>query len=149
VNTIGKRTSTVVRTILLAGVVTLAALPGYGQSPAAHGQMNLQPAPAWGWLYDPALTPYWYSPCYPFASCTAYQQFQILERRRERLQELRREQQPRASIGIQTPGGFATTPTDEAEIRPGYIESGQIRDEYQGSGDILPELLERRVRPSR
>jgi len=140
VNAIGKCGSLVAWTILLISLVT---------APAVQGWTNIPPAPAWGWPYDPALTPYWYSPCYPFASCTAYQQFQILERRRERLQELRREQKPPASIGIQTPGGVATTPTDEAEIQPGYTDSGQVREEYQGSGDILPELLERKVRPSR
>jgi hypothetical protein len=132
VNTVGKRTSTVVWTILLAGIVTAMA-----------GPVRAEP-------YDPTLIPHRaYGRCYPFASCVAYRQFQILEQRRQQSEDLRRRQQPPASIGIQTPGSFATTPTDEAEIQPDYIESGQIRDEYQGSGEILPELLERRVRPSR
>ncbi len=148
-NAIGKRTSLVVRTILFVGLATV---------PAVYGQTNMPPAPVWGWPYDAMpYWGYWYSPCYPFASCAAYLQFQILERRRERFEELRREEQPPASVGMQTWGGLAAgrgrgqviKPTDETDVQPDYIGSGQLRDEHQGSGDFLPEFLDGRVRPSR
>ena len=142
----------VVRAVLLAGSVTVMAGLGYGQTAAVQAQINRPRAPMWGWPYDLTVMPYWgywYSPCYPFASCAAYQQFQILERRRERWEELRRGQQPPASVGIQSRGGFPTPQTDEAQIQPEYIRSGQIRDQYQGSGDVLPEFLDSQLRHSR
>jgi hypothetical protein len=134
VNVIRGRASLFVRTILFAGLVTEMACP------------------AWGEPYDPTLMPYrghGYGRCYPFVSCAAYRQSQILEQRREQAEELRRRQQPAASVGVQTGGGFAITPSDEAEIQPSYIESGQIRDEYQESGEMLPEFRDGRVRPLR
>ena len=94
---------------------------------------------------------------YPFVSCSAYQQFQILERRQERLEELRRGQQTPPSVVMQNKGatvadrdsGQATRPTNDADVRPDYIGSGRIRDQYAGSGEFLPEFLDRTVRPSR
>jgi len=150
-NAIGERTSLVVRIILCIGLASL---------PAVYGQTNMPPVPAWGWPYGLAPMPYWgywHSPCYPFASCAAYLEFQSLERRRERFEDLRREEQPPASAGVQTWGGLAagrgpgqvTRPTDETDVQPAYIGSGQVRDEHRGSGDFLPEFLDGRIRPSR
>jgi hypothetical protein len=135
-----------VRIIFLAALFTC---------PAGYGQVRVVLVPMWGWPYAPALLPYgghWYSPCYPFASCSPYQ-FQILERRRERSEELARVQQP--PVGAQTRHGFpigrtggTKTPSD-ADVQPDYKRSGQIRDQYQKSGDFLPEFLNGRVGPSR
>ena len=130
----------IVRTICLAGLLTMGVCPVHGQVPAIH-------VPMLGWPYDPTLMPYWgywNSPCYPFVTCWTYQQFQILERRRERFEELARGQQ----APPQTRDGFplnrhddkAKTPRD-ADVQPAFIESGQVRDEYQQSGDFLPEFL--------
>src|SRR5215470_17813488 len=95
-----KRSSRAVSLALLAaGALSVAA---YGQTAIAPGQLYMQPAP-WPWPYGPTLLPYWsywYSPCYPFASCIAYQQFQMLERRQERWYELRRGPQPRAAESV-------------------------------------------------
>ena len=149
---ISKATLSVVRAVLLAGSVTVMAGLGYGQTTAVQTQFNIQLAPAWGWPYYPMVVPYWgywYSPCYPFASCVAYQQFQILERRRERQEELSRSQQPPASVGIQTRVGVSTPQSDEAQMQPEYVGTGQIREQYQRSGDFLPGALDGRVRPSR
>lgn len=128
----------IVWTSLFAGLLTMAAFPGHAQIPG-RGPML--------WPYDPALMPYggyWYSPCYPFASCWTYQQFQIQERRRERFEELAREQQ----APPQNRSGFPLTrhvgeakPPAAANVQPAYVESGQVRDEYQQSGDFLPEFL--------
>jgi hypothetical protein len=108
-----------------------------------------------GWVYGFAPMPYWgywYSPCYPFASCWAYQQFQTLERRRERFEELARAQQPapqhRNGFPLGRRSGEPTTSADAA-MQPGYAGSGQIRDRYLESGDFLPEFLNGRVRPYR
>jgi hypothetical protein len=123
-----------VRTILLAGFVTAMACPARGEP------------------YDPPPMPYrahGYGRCYPFASCASYRQFQILEQRRQQSEELRRKQQSPVTFGKSPQGGQSTTPTDEAEVQPDYIGSGQIRDQYQESGETLPEFLDRGVLPSR
>jgi len=124
----------VVRTILLAGVVTTMACPARGEP------------------YDPTLMPnrvHGYGHCYPFASCASYRQFQILEQRRQQSEELRRQQQVPVTLEKPPQGGRSTTPTDEAEVQPDYIGSGQIREQYQESGETLPEFLDRGVLPSR
>ena len=141
---------------LLVGTVLLGALltvePGNG-----HGQtlMDRAQIPVRGWIYGFAPMPYWgywYSPCYPFASCSAYQQFQTLERRRERFEELARAPQPapqnRNDFPLGRGSGEPTTSTD-ADVQPGYVGSGQIRDRYLESGDFRPEFLNGRVHPSR
>jgi hypothetical protein len=129
----------IVRTSLTAGLLTMAAFPGHAQIPGR--------GPMLGWPYDPTLMPYggyWNSPCYPFASCWTYQQFQIQERRRERFEELARGQQTppqnRSGFPLTPRDGEAKTPT-AANVQPAYVESGQVRDEYQQSGDFLPEFV--------
>ena len=122
--------------LLAAGTLSV---PAYGQSAIVLAQVYMQPAP-WAWPWGSTVVPYWgywYSPCYPFASCLAYQQFQILERRQERWEELRRGQQPQAAMPI--PARAATAPLNDADVRP----------EYKGSGEYVPEFLDGRVRPGR
>src|SRR6201987_873382 len=129
----------IVRTSFLAGLFTTVSCPGEAQVPL-RGPMS-------GWLYDPTLVPYgeyWTGPCYPFASCWTYQQFQILERRRKRFEELAREQQTppdtRSGFPLTRSDGESRTPSD-ADVRPAFIERGQVRHEYEQSGDFLPEFL--------
>lgn len=153
--------NTIASALPLAGAILLGALTsaepgnGYGQTPAERGPINVQAVPGWGWPYGAASMPYWgywYSPCYPFASCSAYQQFQMLERRRERFEEMARGQQ----APPQTRNGFPlgrrngeAKGSNDAGVRPAYVGSGQLRDQYQETGDFLPEFLDGRVRPSR
>jgi hypothetical protein len=114
------------------------SIPAYGQTAAVQAQI-MQSVPM-GSPWGPAVFPYWgywYSPCYPFASCLAYQQFQMLERRQERWEELRRGAQPRAAESV--PVRAATPPVNDADVKP----------EYKGSGEFLPEFLDGRVRPGR
>src|SRR5262245_20200217 len=99
-------------------------------SVSAYAQTVIVPAP-WAWPYGPTVMPYWgywYGPCYPFASCMAYQQFQILERRQERWEALRRGQPSQESMS--SPVAAAITPVNDNEVRP----------EYKGSGEYLPEF---------
>jgi len=118
--------------LLIAGMLSVSA----------HGQTVIvppQPAP-WAWPYGTTVMPYWgywHSPCYPFASCMAYQQFQILERRQERWEKLRRGQESQASAPISA--GAPTAPVNDANVKPAY----------KGSGEYLPEFLDGRVRPGR
>ena len=143
--------SLVFRAAVLVGFNAVIVSPGYSQMPVGRGQIVIQPVPTWVWPYDPALMPYWgswYSPCYPFASCSAYQQFQIQERRRERLEELRREQPTSPALGINTWRGQVPS-TNDANVQPDYLGSGQIRGEHRKSGEFLPEFLEGKVHPSR
>jgi hypothetical protein len=143
--------------------------------------MVLQPFPVWGspivpgppfdpllypGYYPPLLYPgyypgfhpgYWLSPCYPFASCTARYQHEMLERRSARLRELRRyETQPQPPVGIDSWGGSlasrqaraASPRTEEAQVQPEYAASGQVRPEYGTTGEFLPEFLEGSARPA-
>ncbi len=118
----------------------------------------------WGWPYDPSLWPdplypgyYWYAPCYPFVSCSEYLRHQMLARRRQRMEELsKRDEQALPPVGIETWGGLpanqrrrAEAPrTPDEQIQPGYENRSEVRPEYRGTGDFLPEFLEGRVRPS-
>ena len=121
--------------LLAAGTLSI---PAYGQTAAVPAQIYMQSVP-WASPLGPTVLPYWgywYSPCYPFASCMTYQQFQILERRQERWDELRRGPQLRAAESV--PARAATPPVNDADVKP----------EYKGSGEYLPEFLDGRVRPS-
>jgi len=151
---IGRRGWPVVGAILIAASAAVQSGNGNGQTLTDRGQIVV-PAPGWGWPYGPAWMPYggyWYSPCYPFASCAAYQQFQMLERRRERSEELARVQQPPAQMLNGFPltrrSGEAAIASD-ADVQPDYLGSGQIRDQYQKSGDLLPEFAQGKARPKR
>ena len=149
------------RAALIGGFATVVVSTGYSQMTLGRSQIVVQPVPTWAWPYGPLPMPYpywgpWYSPCYPFASCWAYQQFQIQERRRERLEELRRGQPPAPGLGVETGRGLGADrglsqmlPSSDADIQPNYLGSGQIRDEYRQSGKFLPQFLEGNVRPSR
>lgn len=108
-------------------------------------------------LYDPFIYPalpypgyLFYSPCYPFATCAAFYQYQSLMRRKQRLQRLRDQSEQRA-FGIspltqQRNAKFHRT--DESEILPGIRSYSQIRPEYKGVGEYLPEFLEKKTSPS-
>ena len=155
-----KRASLVVRATLVVGWIAVMLTPGYGQMPGRQGHNVVQPTTIWQWPYDPALMLYWfpwYSPCYPFASCLAYQQFQRQERRRERLEELRKPQPSPATSGSENRGGLTAglgisgvpPRTNDADVVPGYLGSGQIREEYRESGELLPEFMDGSIGPRR
>jgi hypothetical protein len=152
--TSGSRGSRLAGAILIAAFAAIQSGMGHAQTVTDRGQL-VRPAPGWGWPYGPAWMPYggyWYSPCYPFASCAAYQQFQMLERRQERSEELAREQQPppqtRNGFPLTRHRGEATTSSD-ADVQPDYRGSGQTREQYRESGDFLPEFAHGKVRPGR
>lgn len=135
----------VVRAILPSVVIILTPPVGYGQN---LDEIDVELAQAVGWPYEGTMPPYggwWYSPCYPFATCFAYQQFQSQERRRERFEALRREQPAsgKAALGVSASTldrAHAPNQTDDAQVQPGYRGSGQIRDQYRGSGNVLPDF---------
>jgi hypothetical protein len=153
--------------VLLAAVITAAAAQVDAQPPStmrAESRAVIQFGMGWGWPYDPSLWAdplypgyYWYTPCYPFVSCAEYLRQQMLDRRRQRMEELgKRDEQALPPVGIETWGGLpanqrrrAEAPrTPDEQIQPGYEDRGQVRPEYRGTGDFLPEFLEGRVRPS-
>lgn len=153
-----KCASLVARAILVVGWIAVVLTPGYGQMPVRQSHTVVQPV--WEWSYDPALMLYWFPwfrPCYPFASCLAYQQFQLQERRRERLEELRKPQPPPAAFGGENWGGLTAgrgisgmpPRTNDADVVPGYVGSGQIREEYRESGELLPEFMDGSIGPRR
>ena len=131
----------------------------------APDRLSIELSAGYTWAPEPYLWHdpryagyYWYSPCYPFASCAAFLHYQMLERRRERFQALQREAERKSTeVGIETWGGWpenyqrrATAPrTAEAEIQPEYRSSSQSRPEYDASGEFLPGFLEGRERTPR
>jgi len=137
--------------ILLGTLVGLGGAAN-GQTSAAPNQFFVQQF--WMWPYDPAL-PYaspWYSPCYPFASCAAYRQFQLQERRREHFAELRREHPSPPPVQFDAARGAGprqVAPTNDAEVQPAYVGSGRIREEHRRSGEYLQEFLNRQSGPVR
>jgi hypothetical protein len=147
------------RGTLVVTIMALSVGAGHSQMPATRTPVVVQATPLWMWPYDPALIPYWgiwYSPCYPFASCAASQQFRLQERRRERLEEFRREQPPAPALGLDAQRGFGiypgqghVPPTSDADVQPDYLGSGRIRDEHHRSGEYLPDFLNGKARPSR
>ena len=156
-----KCASLVARGTVVASLFAVFVAPGYSQMRVGRTQTVIRPAPTWGWAYDPALMPYWtpwYSPCYPFASCSAYQQFQLQERRRQRIEELRREPPPPLPSfgkenreGLTAGRGMGQAPPrpNDADVQPRYRESGHIREKYRESGELLPEFLDGSLRPPR
>ncbi|SDH37557.1 hypothetical protein [Nitrosomonas sp. Nm132] len=102
-------------------------------------------------LYDPFIfhaLPYpgylFYSPCYPFVTCAAFHQYRLIMKRKQRLQRLRERSERRASgrsfIGRQRAESYQM---NENEILPGFRGYSQIRPEYKGIGDYLPEFSEK------
>jgi len=92
-----------------------------------------------GYWHSPG---YWYSPCYPFASCATLLEYELIERRLQRLHDLRRGP-PQAAPPEALPFG---PPGPESELQPGYRDSGKIRPEFEASGQFRPEFLEERGR---
>lgn len=128
-----------------------------------QGQPTIQFGMGWGWPYDPSLWQapfypgyYWYAPCYPFVSCAEQLRQQVLDRRRQRMEELgKQDERTLPPVGIDTWGGLPTNQrrraeaprTPDEEVQPGYENRGEVRPEYSRTGDFLPEFLEGRVRP--
>lgn len=91
-----------------------------------------------------------YSPCYPFANCIVFHQYQSLVRRQQRAQRQQRNQSAGQPVfgGIpafaqqQTQKSFRT---NENEILPEIRGYSQIRSEYKGVGEYLPEFLQKRT----
>lgn len=100
--------------------------------------------PPQAWAGDPVVIPYqfsqpWWrdrmliSPCYPYVSCAAYQRLQAQERRRERLDELAREQGQRAA----PIPPLRIAPSNPENIRPEFADSGSVREGFEDSGKPL------------
>jgi len=96
----------------------------------------------------------WYGdwPCY-LGPCMSYEQFRMWERRLERERERSRPPQVPPPMGIEAWHGWPGNAvrripeTDPANVTAEYGESGRVKEEYEASGEFLPEFLEGRVRP--
>ena len=112
-----------------------------------------------GYVYPfPYYAPYldgWYGygPCYPYGACISYGQFQAWERRRERERALARPPQTPPPMGIEAWHGWPGNAMhrmpqgDPANATPEYGAAGRVREEFERSGEFLPEFLEGSVRP--
>ena len=135
------------RALPISIAVLVLAQPGQAQT------THIRPRAPLMWLYPldpgyPLYPGYWMSFCYPYASCAAYQQQQIFERRQERFEQLRREtQQPAAGVQIDPLPVVKSPPTDITQIQPRYLGASQLRPQYETTGEYLPGFLEGTARP--
>ena len=92
----------------------------------------------------------WMYPCFPYANCLAFQQFQRFDRQhRQRLQKPEPVFGPEAPmVGSETMEAWraglqpAIEPfrTDEREIHPEYLDRSLVRPEFEGVGRVLPQF---------
>lgn len=97
-------------------------------------------------FHSPPYLGYWFhSPCYPFATCAAFHQYQSNIRREQRLRRLRDQSEQRAFnvLPFTQQRNTKLYRTDENEILPGVRGYSQIRPEYKDAGVYLPEFLEK------
>jgi hypothetical protein len=139
---------------VLATLVAAFGFAQLGHSQAVVGQMDLSGDPMIGlYPFYPAFPFYpgiWVSPCYPYATCTAYRQQQVLESRQERLRQLRWESEQRAAAVQSSPAHAVNrAPADVDQIQRQYLGASQRRPQYESSGEYLPEFLDGRLRPGR
>jgi hypothetical protein len=137
-------------------LATLIAALGFGQFGHAQAvvQMDVSGDPMIGsYLFYPGFPIYpgiWVSPCYPYATCMAYRQQQVLESRQERLRQLRWESEQRAAALQSNPAHAVNrAPADVDQIQRQYLGASQRRPQYESSGEYLPEFLDGRLRPGR
>jgi hypothetical protein len=77
---------------------------------------------------------YGYGACYPFASCAAFLEYRLLQRRLDRFDALGSPAPPHSAAQYPLPSA-ALAP--ETELQPRYRESGKIRPEYEQTGAPL------------
>ncbi|MCC7547155.1 MAG: hypothetical protein IT532_05270 [Burkholderiales bacterium] len=97
--------------------------------------------------------PFAYGPCHPAGGCLTYGQFRAWERRRERERELGRPPDTPPPMGIEAWHGWPGNAkrrlpeADPDNATSLYGEAGRVKEQYERSGEFLPEFLEGRARP--
>lgn len=137
---------------LVTGSVSMYANRAISSDLHTEGRMIVQIGSGVREPYDPFIfhsPPYlghWFhSPCYPFASCAAFHQYQSNIRREQRLRRLRDQSEQRAFdvLPFAQQRNAKLYRTDENEILPKVRGYSQIRPEYKDAGEYLPEFLEK------
>lgn len=96
---------------------------------------------------------YGYGPCDVYDPCMSMQQFRAWERRRERERELSRPPQTPPPMGIEAWHGWPGNAQrrmpdgDPANARAEYGESGTVKEQFERSGEFLPQFLDGSARP--
>lgn len=133
-------------TVALAATLLFVAGPGRCADARVHAPLVfVHPSP---------YLDLWYGgwPCY-IGPCMSYEEFRMWERRLERERERARPPERPSPMGIEAwhawPGNaMRRMPEgDPANATAEYGESGRVKEEYEDSGEFLPEFLEGRVRP--
>lgn len=138
--------------LLITGSVSMYANRANSSDLHTGGRMIIQIGSGINGSYDPFMfhsSPYlgyWFhSPCYPFATCAAFHQYQSNMRREQRLRRLR-DQSEQKAFGVLPFTQQRNTKlyrTDENEILPGARGYSQIRSEYKDAGEYRSEFLEK------
>ena len=133
---------------LKSAVLVAACALLVGGLPGARSDTGVmvQPWPAWrdplyvtpgiAVPFNPYYGYYWYGPCYPFASCVAYLEYRLMQRRIERFDELGRPPAAPGRSHYPLPEG---APAPEAELQPQYRDSGKVLPQHQHTGEWLHE----------
>lgn len=137
---------------LVTGSVSLCANRANSNDLHAQGRMIIQIGSGVREPYDsfifhssPYLGHWFHSPCYPFASCVAFHQYQSNIRREQRLRRLRDQSEQKALdvLPFTQQRNTRLYRTDENQILPELRGYSQIRPEYKDAGGYLPEFPEK------
>lgn len=139
---VNERSRTSVDALIAACRITvcssLVVALSYASSPALAADARLPALPPATWW---SVLPPYNAGCYPFVSCTEYQQWQTYERRKAREQALG--QQPPQSLPA---APLHIAPSNPETVRPEFAESGTVREQYRGSGEVLSNPAAQRQR---
>jgi hypothetical protein len=152
------------RRAVIAVILLVAVAPGLcsgesevGRANAADGRISIHSGIwAGSGLYSHHVWPIpaypgiqWMYPCFPYVNCMAFQQFQRLDRHRQRLQKPEPVFGPEASVvgsemmdawraGLQP--AIEPFRTEEREILPEHLDRSLVRPEFEGVGRVLPQF---------
>ncbi len=119
------------------------------------GRMALQLSAGWNSFYSPFIYPQalfnpyplFINPCYPFLHCGAFNQYQLLQERRKRIEKFpgqnakqRKFTFDQLALEYQRRGKLYRT--NENEIVPERKGDSKIKPEFRDSGSFLPAFLE-------
>lgn len=145
--------------VISAGLSSLANAVVENRAPLfvqTDGRLALQLSTGWNTFYSPFMYPqalfYPYplfvNPCYPYAHCGAFNQYQLLQERRNRLEKFhgqntkqRKFTFDQLALEYQRRGKLYRT--NENEIVPAHKGDSKIKPEFRDSGAFLPAFLER------
>ncbi|MBK7353757.1 MAG: hypothetical protein IPI97_03440 [Nitrosomonas sp.] len=144
--------------VISAGLSSLANAVVENRAPLfvqTDGRLALQLSTGWNTFYSPFMYPqalfYPYplfvNPCYPYAHCGAFNQYQLLQERRKRSakslgQSVKQRTFAFDQLALEHQRRGKMYRTNENEIVPARKGDSKIKPEFSNSGAFLPTFLE-------